>query len=518
MLPSRRSARALAALAALLAGNSLTLPVCAAEGESRRDAPAPLPVPPRLELPTPSARDLERLDALLVRLTSEQLEAREAASRELQELKPRQVAAIVHRLSQLAEGADGQAMSRLLAELQDKALKHLRSSKERPEAVEPPAPLDLVREDNPQIKAAGGDKASAHAHLVQVLALSRMLAQVGTIEATRALIGVYEQFGEFMRVPVQRELMSLGDRAVPALIEARVHPVEKIASFARQRLDALGRAVPSEAVQIPNPSTLADVLRAYGRIKDPDARRMLVSFANSDRAMIREAAREAIVLLGEVGIWQIRESYEETTGKRPPRDWSWEHLTRELFAELDRMRSATVMKLYEEGVVARARGDIEGMRRAFDLVLARDPRFERAEELSKAYLEYATAILPKQPRAAEEALARALRLSRKSEQKRSIESLLLTVQASHELERGVVDRSVLTRALDLDPKNVRARQLLEELTEEAPASVGDRAQRLALGTLALCALAALFVLFRRRPRAQAAEPLAVPSENDEQET
>ena len=43
--------------------------------------------------------------------------------------------------------------------------------------------------------------------------------------------------------------------------------------------------------------------------------------------------------MGEVASWQLRDTYENVVGKKPPRDWAWERTARELFA---RVRSAAL--------------------------------------------------------------------------------------------------------------------------------------------------------------------------------
>ncbi len=68
---------------------------------------------------------------------------------------------------------------------------------------------------------------------------------------------------------------------------------------------------------------------------------------------MREAARQAIALLGETGNWQLRDAYENVVGKRPARDWNWDRTAQELFFELDRLRSAEVNDLFDKGQKAR---------------------------------------------------------------------------------------------------------------------------------------------------------------------
>lgn len=478
---------------------------------SSAQALPPLPVPPSFTLPKPEAKDLEELDARLTALTSDRLEERDAAARELLEVKPRLVPAISFRLHALADRADKEAMKRMFSDIRTDARERAREAQGGKGTVETPDYLAMLVQEPKR-------RGQAYQDLLRVVGMSRMLTQIGTTEATRVLIDVYVRFGEFLRIHTQRELAALGERAVPALVEARRHPAEKIRTWARRQLDILGRAVPSEAVRTSDYGVLADVLRAYGRIRDPDASRIIVSFANSERAIVRDAARQAIVLLGEVSTWQLREAYENTVGKRPPRDWSWERTARELFAEFDRMRSAEVAKIYDQGRVAQARGDLDAMRRAFDDVLAKAPRFEPRRELAEGYLAYAASVEKERPDQAEAALFRALRLTDDDRARRRIESQLLTLRARTEIEKGTVDRTLLTRALDLDPENALARKTLDDLARGEPEEASTRTRHIAASTIALAALGALFVILRRRPdrkptpepQPQAAQPPSPP--------
>ena len=70
----------------------------------------------------------------------------------------------------------------------------------------------------------------------------------------------------------------MGDFGVAALIEARRHKADKIARWAERQLDILNKAIPSEAIRTDHHEALADILRAYGRCRDPDAARIILSW------------------------------------------------------------------------------------------------------------------------------------------------------------------------------------------------------------------------------------------------
>jgi len=488
-----RVAACLATLSALAA----PLPASAADVTAARELPE-LPRAPD-ELKQASLADLTELDELLGRISGEDEAAREDGVRAILELSPRMVPAIRKRLDDLGGSADKNAMKVLLFDTR-------RAAKDEPKDETPGAAEEKASAGPDYLTlllARAKPKLAAWRDLVKVLALSRMLEHVGTTPAVRGLIDVYVRFGDFLRIDTQKALARLGDRAVPALLETRRHPAEKIAHWAGRQLDMLGRAAPSQAVQIADPEILADVLRAYGRTHDLDAARIVVSFAGSERGQLRTAARQAIGMFGEAGHWQLRDAYEDVMGKRAARDWTWERTARELFGELDRLRRAEVYDRFDAGQKAEAAGDLDAMRREYDAVLERAPFFERGDEMVGGYWEYAKRNAAAHPDDAVLALRHAERLGRSSPAHDRIQSLLLTLEAERLRRTHVIDRSLYRKALELDSSNERARVALDVLAR--PVATGDRKLRYyaAAGVLLAGLLGAAFVLFRPRPRDEA---------------
>jgi hypothetical protein len=459
---------------------------------SQRELPE-LPRAPD-ELKQPNLAELGEVDELLDRISGDDASAREDGVRGMVELMPRLVPAIRKRLDDLSASSDKLALKQLLGETR-------RAAKDEPHDDAPGAP-DEKPSAGPDYLALLTSRAKPSSpvwrDLVKVIALSRMLEHIGTTPAARGIIDVYVRFGDFLRIDTQRALARLGDRAVPALIEARRHPSEKIAHWALRQLDMLGRAAPSQAVQIADPEVLADVLRAYGRTHDLDAARIVVSFAGSERGQLRTAARQAIGMLGEAGHWQLRDAYEDVMGKRAPRDWTWERTARELFGELDRLRRAEVYDRFEAGQKAEAAGDLVAMRKAFDEVLVRAPFFERGDEMVGGYWEYAKKYAATQPDDAIAVLRRAERLGQNSPARDHIRSLLFTLEAERLEAKHVVDRSLYRRALELDDGNKRARDELNVLSR--PARTDDHRLRYLAAASILCAglAGAGFILLKRR--------------------
>jgi tetratricopeptide (TPR) repeat protein len=338
--------------------------------------------------------------------------------------------------------------------------------------------------------------------LVSVVAMSRMLVQIGRIEAARELVRIYVRFGEFLRVDTQLSLAKMGNKGVAALIEAQTHQAEKIASWAGRQLDTLGKVTIAEAVQTDDYDGLADILRAFGRVRDPEAARVVISFANSERAQVREAARQSVALMGEVALWQLRDTYENTIGKRPPRDWSWQRTARELFGEFDRLRLSRVHKDFEAGLAAQSKGDFARMREAFDKVLTRNPNFERRSEMVDGYVEYARRHADHEREAAILALSRAVRIDADKERSKRTESLLSTLRAEALSQQSIADITLLRRAIELDPQNDRARRALDQLERGEQLADSRSTRYVAAGAILAAALAAIAVIgivrFRER--------------------
>lgn len=491
-------------LIALLGAAAPAAPALAtAPSGSASAAPTPpralatLPEVPKVVLLPPTASDLEDLDGVLARLRGEDATARESAATEVLEAKPSWVAAIDKRMNEIADKANRDDMRRVLESARNKARKaereKLEASGKRGKVQTPDYLAILVQHAQPASKA--------WADVAAVVGMSRMLATIGTVESARELIDVHTRFGDFLRVDVQLQLSKMGDKAVAALIEARKHKAEKIAKWAVRHLDSMGKAIPSEAVQTEDHQVLADVLRAYGRVRDPDAARIVISFANTERTQVREAARQAVTMMGDVANWQLRDSYEDLLGKKPPRDWTWDRTARELFGELDRQRLAQVYTLYEQGTRARQEGKLDQMRQAWDQVLTRNPSFEHRDEMAQGYLAVAKSKLDDDRPSALAALRRAERLTSNADDKKRIESLALTLEGEELAAKGIADQVLFNRAIELDPDNSRAKDALARLARgetEKKSLMGRWGGSLAIALGALIAIV-LIALRRGKP-------------------
>ena len=498
------SARAVLAVALLLGSRGALAMPDAGVGAVRSPLP-PLPELPSVELPMPNPEVTQRLNDLLERLKSADAGQREMAASEILEIRPIVLPAIEAKLRRLADRADKDAMKSLLEKVRkkgrDEARERSRAEGEKG-AISTPDYLQLI------VNYAKPEDENWQ-NLAETIALSRMLKHIGTINAARQLIEIYVRFGEFLRVDTQLQLEALGDRGVAALIEARRHKATKISRWAERQLDVLGKAIPSQTVQTKDYDGLADILRAYGRTRDPDAARIMISFCNSERSQIREAARQAVVMMGDVTIWQLRDAFENVTGERPPRDWSWERAARELFGRFDRQRHARVYTLFENGLQVLAQGDVAKAKTLFDSVLARSPTFDRATEMAPGYLKFARETHSMHLGHALDAARRAERIATDQALKKQAASLRTTLEALELLDRGLVDQSLLQQALALDADNSLAKETLDRVRHgPAQEQIDQRRWGVAAIIAAVALIAMLWVGFRR-PRSSS--PLTTPA-------
>ena len=381
---------------------------------------------------------------------------------------PGMLPAIADRLALLGRSADRTAMSAVVAEVvKPRPVDRDEIAGRLPDGGFGKADDWLVLLMN----SASPDRA-AWRDLASILGLSRMLARIATTPAARELGVLYSIYGELLRPDLERQLVTIGDRALPALIEMRRAEAKEVRVWALKLLEALGKAIPGEAVQTGDDQLLAEVLLAYGRARELDAVRVVLSFANSDRRQIREASRRSVLMLGETGRFALRESYENMMSKKAPDDWGWETTARELFAAFDRARLAEAYALMDEGLAAHRQADAERAARAFDRVLARDPTFARRAEMAPAYLAFARTLKKHDRAQAMTALRKAMRADPAGPSAREAESELLVLESLDRAEHGLVDEGSLRHALELDPQNAEAKAALLRLENESRARSG----------------------------------------------
>jgi HEAT repeat protein len=466
--------------------------------ERPQDMPlAELPEPPSLSYPAPRPEAVEAIDRLLDQVTGEDESIRQQASQTLLEAKSDWVGGIARRIEQLREASEPTQQKALLSQMREKTSERLRS--ETGKSGESPDYLNVALEHaNPS--------SSTWRVLTQLLALSRMLSAIGTLDSTREIIHIYQRFGEYMRIDCQRQLDAMGDLSTAGLIEAQRNPATNVAEWAKRLLRLSGKTDPQKIVHTDDDRALSEILIALGRNQDPDSAPILISFASTERAQIRRAARQGLVLMGEVSAWQLKDAYLNTTGKHPPREWTWKRTARELFTEFDRLHLARAYALYDEAEKARKAKNLEKMKTGYDQVLALNPAFDKKATMAEGYLSYASSVQATDRPAALLALRRAERVAPTEELRNVSRGRRNLLEAENLKEKGILDRTLIESAISLNPtQGERAKTLLESNTQVQ--AWGKNSRYFVAGVTALLALlGAAWILFTSRRQTNIPNP------------
>jgi hypothetical protein len=335
--------------------------------------------------------------------------------------------------------------------------------------------------------------------------LFRAVAHIGTTAAAKHLVKVAGDHNGALKSEVARALRNMGDKAVPALIETRKDATD-VRQWAYSQLEQMNKRLPGEAVQTKSNQVLADVLRAYAYVKEPDAISVTVSFVNSDRVQVRAAAREALLAYGQDAIWKLREAYHNLTGSSAPEGASAEQVARELFAAFDRSRLQEVYALLEDGLKKHKEGKYADAVTSFDKVLARQPMLDRRAEMVAGYVAYAQSIEDADPAKSLALLRKAGRLDPDGPRSNQIQSEIAYLEGKELLARGIADTQSFRRAITLDPANARARAELDRLETDAEERQNRLRRWSAAGAVMAAAVAFVILFGGRRPKPRDAKP------------
>jgi tetratricopeptide (TPR) repeat protein len=405
-----------------------------------------------------STEELEKILAPIVTDGTE--DARRAAVKSISDLGPDAVPSIAKELAELRKNG-GAGVVAVMKAVREKG-GHAKDS-DNFDLVD--ALFHAEKTDGPGFKTT-----------LATVALARGLVHAGTTDAARALLPVAADHGGALRPEIARDVKTMGDRAVPALIEARRADTPEVRRFANGELEALGKRTPGDAVQTKSSAVLADVLRAYGQIHDTDAIPVVLSFVNTDHADVRIAAREALAAYGQDAVWKTREAYLNLTGKPAPDAWNAREVADQLFASYDRFRLQEAYALLDEGKSLEQAGKLDAAVADYDKVLARQPLIDRRTEMVSGYVAYAMQIEDKDPENARALLRRASRLDPTGPRAPQAEAEIAFLDGDELLKRGIQDREPFDRALKLDPGNAHARAALDGLETKTEARQ-DRARR-----------------------------------------
>jgi tetratricopeptide (TPR) repeat protein len=339
--------------------------------------------------------------------------------------------------------------------------------------------------------------------LLTSLVLIHSLAHMKTTAATRILVATTDDHSGLFRAEITRHVKTLGELFVPALIEARRSPPD-IKRWAGLQLESLGKKTAGDCAQVKSSQVLCDVLKAFGNIHDIEALAVILSFVNSDRAQVRQAAREALASYAGDGLWKLREAYQNLTGKPTPESWGADQVAKELFLAYDHVRLQDVYELMDKGLELAKQNKHESACEAFDRVLARQPLLDRKREMIGSYIVFASSIEESDSVKALALYRKAARLDPEPERRKQLEAAISFLEAKALSDRGVEDIELYRHVLTLDPSHTRARAEVERLAFDADAKK-ERTRRMIAGgvLLGVAALGALLLGARSTKRSKA---------------
>lgn len=436
---------------------------------------------PRADTNTMSVEELDRMIAPLSGIAD--AEARRSAAKAISELGPDAVPAIAKTLAELRKSKP------------DPIVAAVKAARESGAGGKGDA-FDLLE----ALLGSNDDSAGRRAALTTV-ALLRGLAHAGSTPAVKQILLASADHNGVFRPEATRLVKGLGERAVPALIEAKVQASD-VRRLAAAQLEALGKKAPGDAVQTKSNQVLADVLRAYGLVHEMDALPVILSFVNSDRGEVRIAARESALAFGRDAIWKLKEAYANLTGKQAQDGWSAEEVAKELFSSLDRIRLEEVHALFDDAKKLADDGKLEEAVQSLDKALARQPMLDRRTEAVPIYLARAKALEDKDRPEALLLYKKALRLDPEGSRAPQARAGVAYLEGEALLGRGVADPESFRRALGHDPAHAGARAELDRL-EGQRESAQAKTRRWAAGGAVLALAVALVILLGRkriRPR------------------
>jgi hypothetical protein len=438
------------------------------------------------------------LEAILQRLRAESRESREEAATQLRRLEPGDVPAIRQRLLSSLGISHLNVHAAMV-----RAIRQITGGRENAEYDLLQALLSYPSR-SPDIDVA-----------TERVALATALGAIQTADSGRALVAFGLAHNRIFRLAsIRVGKNSLKLYVVPALIEIR-RPTEDQRMYVRAMREAIRCVTPGQSVQTRDNALLAEILRAWGSVRQQDAMVVIASYVNSDRVQVRDAARWAIAQFGRDALNTLRNVYETFVGEDPNPLWGAERVSRELYAAYDRRKSDEVRAALDAGLAAARDGRNDEMLSRFEWVLARHPLFERRTEMVEPLVRYARQLERTDVARAAVLYRMALRVDPDGARASSIRGAILYLEAERALARGVADPELYRAAVNADPTHARARSQFEAVAQVEV--LRARQRRRTIGAVGLLAVAAASagVLYNESKKREKKKKKAAPAPNAE---
>ncbi len=328
---------------------------------------------PDLVLSGDVGMDLEELNGLLLKLTSESLADRVNAASEIKrnaggceavmrqslwhagEVNHREIKNVMKNVSAVSAG-DGGVLGALL---------------QMP-------PGDVAVETTTRIATL----------LVALHSLDSMAGYKVLLDFSARYAGAFRGFiGELM--------VQAGLKALPALIYGRGSQNRELHMFSVAWIRDMGDPLLSEQIQgIRSSRRLAQLLEAYASVNELDAIDVTLSCANHESEIVRKAARASLAAYGKNAKWSIHREYENAFGDEPE-SGDYEQWAATLYDAWDNARESKTIALYEKGKAAAGRNHFEEMDSAYRELLFNSPLHPRRTGIAEDYLRYAAVLAEK---------------------------------------------------------------------------------------------------------------------------
>lgn len=450
-----------------------------------------------LEVADGSDASVARLDRWLTELGSTDATVREAAYASLTTMDADMLPAIRHHL----EGAHrGRPERRWAIDILNR-FRRLgpRESEDAPPDVAEGARLELARSHRSREREWVREMA-------EVPVLWRALDRMESVEAQRTVFPLIAIDRGLWMPEARNWVRARGPRLMATTIYARRAEQPQTRRWARWAMEELGTEDPGRTIQELEVDLLPEVLRAYATLHVQSAMRVIVSHVDHPRRDVRSAARWAMSQYGGNAIWILRTAHRNELGELPPSEWAWERVADAIYEHVDAERMAPVREALDDGIEARARGDLGAMQTQFDTVLAQVAEVENPAPLAEGYAELAADAQGRGELVeARTGLRRALRLWPDGPPAAQWRADLMFVDAEIARSNGVLDADAYAALAGTDPNHPAAAILAEEPETRAPEQ-DDRTLWALIAAVAL-ALLGMGLLWRPRDERQAEQTL-----------
>jgi len=138
----------------------------------------------------------------------------------------------------------------------------------------------------------------AYPDALLTVVLMRALAATGHPDASVSLLRFAYRHNSAFKDECGRQIRAMGVRAVPGLLRARAlrDPLAyKMVRYAAYQLDRIDCVRPDRALKQADPDLRAEILHAYGEVRDPGSVRAVLRYTDAVSSRVRRAARWAML-------------------------------------------------------------------------------------------------------------------------------------------------------------------------------------------------------------------------------